>query len=90
MYKKLFDSKLSELEQEGYGMLPGDALKLKILKNMSRKRTKQISGAGKSYKMIGSGISLPGSGKGNITNFIVKKVVPSLLSNLLCYYFYHS
>jgi len=100
--REMIDTKLKTLEQEGYGlgglgMLPGDALKLKILKEMSRKRNKLISGAGKKmtgissnktfpdmkgYKLMGSGIILPGGGKDNISNFVVNKVIPSLMSVL--------
>lgn len=101
--KEMFDTKLKTLEQEGYGlslaggMLPGDALKLKILKEMARKRNKRMKGMGKkvtgvqssktlpdmkTYKLMGSGITLPGGGKGNITDFVVKKVIPSLMSTL--------
>jgi hypothetical protein len=77
-------------------MLPGDALKFKLLKQMSRKRTKRQAGAGKvginrtgqsksrdlgkNYKLMGEGITLPGGGKGPIQKFVVKKVIPSIMS----------
>jgi hypothetical protein len=94
--KGMFDAKLKTLEMGGYGgekLLPGDALKLKILKNMTMKRTKQkvskkLSGGstsrdlGSQYKLIGSGLILPGGGKGKITDFVIKKIIPSLLSTL--------
>jgi hypothetical protein len=102
--KTMFDAKLSTLSQGGYGfvgagderVLPGDALKMKLLKTMARKRKKKHAGAGiqgyngqsrsrdlgSQYKLMGSGVNLPGGGKSSITNFVVKKVIPSLLSTL--------
>jgi len=99
--KGMADAKLSTLSQAGYGlglpggMLPGDALKMKILKQMSRSRKSSANGtkgkgasssktfAGmKGYKLMGSGITLPGGGKGKITDFVVKKVIPSLMTTL--------
>jgi hypothetical protein len=60
--RTLMTRKLNELAPQGYGggnlqmpggavMLPGDALKLKLLKQMARKRTKRQAGAGKRGKV---------------------------------------
>jgi hypothetical protein len=64
--KRMLTRKLNELAPQGYGgslqmpggamtlsdnMLPGDALKLKLLKQMARKRTKRQAGAGKRGKV---------------------------------------
>lgn len=97
--RELLENKLNELAPQGYGFLPGDALKLKILKQMARKRKKRQSGSGKrrrpknkgqsitrnlgkQYKLLGSGLNLPGSGKGNIMNFVINKILPSLLKTV--------
>jgi hypothetical protein len=104
--RALMMSKLNELAPQGYGssrmhpqtvsggslqnMLPGDALKLKLLKQMARKRTKRQAGAGQSqsrdlgqnYKLMGNGINLPGGGKEPIQKFVMKKIIPSLMATV--------
>jgi hypothetical protein len=85
------------LQMPGGAMLPGDALKLKLLKQMARKRTKRISGAGFGKPRTGLSMSktLPGTknyvlmgqgcrggGKGSIQKFVVKKVVPTLMASV--------
>lgn len=55
--KILLMSNRARLGQEGYGNLPAQQLKLKLLKAHSRKSKK-----GKGLKVPGGGISLPGSG----------------------------
>ena len=53
--KILLMSKRAGLAQEGYGMLPGEALKMKLIRNMRRKKGKGVS-------LPGSGLGLPGKG----------------------------
>ena len=53
--KVLLMSKRAGLEQEGYGMLPGEALKMKIIRNIQRSKGKglKLSGSGsKGYKSM--------------------------------------
>lgn len=86
--KPLFDNKLNELSQEGYGMLPGDTLKIKILKDMMKKKNKNMTGKGngvsisrdlgKTYKLSGDGYQ----GGEAISDFVSKKIIPSLLTTL--------
>jgi hypothetical protein len=86
-------SKLGPLSQEGYGLsqagtalLPGDALKIKILKDLMKKKNKlKGSGSssasrdlGKSYKLLGNGY-MAGAGIEDITNFVVNKIIPELM-----------
>jgi hypothetical protein len=93
--KRLLMNELNKLAPQGYGdvqtqMLPGDALKMKLLQQMTRKRTKRQAGAGESrsrdlgkhYKLLGNGLILPGAGKTNILKFVVGKVVPSLMKTV--------
>ena len=63
--KSVLQSKLSNLEAEGFGMHPGDALKLKLLKKelKSKKSKKQ-------------------SGKGDLVDLVVGKILPSLMETL--------
>jgi len=49
----LLMSKSTELGQQGYGMLPGEALKMKLMKSMKKKK-------GSGLKLPGSGLKLPG------------------------------
>lgn len=103
--RALMTKKLNELAPQGYGrrsapsnpdgeslggsMLPGDALKIKLLKQMSRKRVKRQAGAGtgqsssrdlsKSYNLSGNGIKLAG-GKAPLLKFVAEKIVPSIMS----------
>ena len=73
--------------QPGAGLLPGDALKMKLLRTIARKqkgRGKKLSMSKtlpkmKNYKMMGAGILLPGGGRGKIMDFVMKKIVPSLM-----------
>ena len=53
--KVLLMSKRAGLAQEGYGMLPGEALKMKLIRNMRRKK-------GKGLALPGHGLGLPGKG----------------------------
>ena len=55
--KVLLMSKQAGLSQEGYGMLPGQALKMKLINNMRRKK-------GKGLGLSGGGLGLPGKGLG--------------------------
>ena len=90
---QLMTSKLNELAPQGYGlrvpggaMKPGDMLKIKLLKQMARKgkikgvsKSKTLPGM-KSYTLRGRGFKIKGNGK--LQGFIVKKIVPSILSSL--------
>lgn len=92
-------SNLGGLAQKGYGLtlpggavLPGDALRAKLIKQMMKKKNSKGSsimtgpgGSGsmnktfagmKNYKMIGSGAM---SGKGDVMNLITKNVIPLLM-----------
>lgn len=68
--KVLLMSKKAALAQEGYGakgyhtgMLPGEALKMKLIKNMRRRRSaQQPSSKGKGLALPGHGLKLSGSG----------------------------
>jgi hypothetical protein len=86
-------NKLSGLAQEGYGLnpsggalLPGDALKIKILKDLMKKKNKlKGSGSasvsrdlGNSYKLLGNGY-MAGAGIEDVTNFVVNKIIPELM-----------
>ena len=77
-------NKLGRLSQEGYGkmkgrgkMLPGDALKMKLLKQMVKEKKMKGIGVdmtrdlGKPYKLVGSG---------GILDFVVNNVIPSLMN----------
>jgi hypothetical protein len=84
--KSIFDSSLKPLAQEGYGkVLPGDALKLKLLKSMKKKKKKKGSGVltagakapksrdlGKAYKMLGSGLP----------KFVMNKIIPAIMGSI--------
>ena len=64
--KVLLMSKRAELAQEGYGldksMLPGEALKMKLIRNMRRKKGKGLALPGHGLGVAGSGLGLPGKG----------------------------
>lgn len=90
--KVLLMSNNARLTQEGYGMLPGDQLKQKLLKKMVREKKmgKLGSGYGKSNG-TSYGKTLPSTkayplkgmgGKGDIMNFLMKGVIPSLIDTL--------
>jgi hypothetical protein len=99
--KDLLDSNLKKLEQQGYGMLPGDRLRMKILKDMAKMKKKKKGGAlrlagqrgkgkitgqsssrdiGGPYKMLGSGLGLPGNGI--IAKVVTQEIIPSLMKTL--------
>jgi hypothetical protein len=63
----LLMSKLGGLAHEGYGMkvLPGDQLKMKLLKQIAREKTKGMKGK---------------TGAGGILDFVVSNVLPNLMS----------
>ena len=73
--KILLMSKSAELGQQGYGMLPGEALKMKLMKSMKKKK-------GSGLKLPGSGLKLPG-GKYQKGGFFLSTMNPmcSLDSN---------
>ena len=48
-------------------------------KNKGQSRSRDL---GKQYKLLGSGLNLPGTGKGNIMNFVINKILPSLLKTV--------
>ena len=60
--KDLINGKLKQLEMEGYGLLPGDVLKMKILKGMvkdrSLKERRLQKTKAKKVKMSGKGVSM--------------------------------
>jgi len=66
--KILLKSNQDKLGQEGYGMLPAQQLKLKLLKQHSRKAksalSKKLTTKGKGLKIPGMGLGLPGAGLG--------------------------
>lgn len=73
--KAFLTSKLKGLEQQGYGkkkLLPGDALKIKLLKQMSGKGVSASRDLGGVYKMSGSGI----------LDFVVENVIPKLMKTV--------
>ena len=67
------NGKLQTLQQQGYGkkLLPGDALKIKILKQMG-KGVSASRDLGKPYKMSGSGI----------LDFVVENIIPKLMKTV--------
>lgn len=77
--KAVLEKNKKKLEQEGFGILPGDRLKLKLLKRLAKEKP-------------GKGINLSGRGPGDImkqllgpgplTNFIVNAGIPSILKAL--------
>lgn len=58
---------LSAMEQEGYGALPGEMLKLKLIKKMRK-------GSGKS--------SMKGRGTGKLADLVSEKILPELFDKL--------
>ena len=73
--KVYLTGKLKGLEQQGYGkkkLLPGDALKIKLLKQMSGKGASASRDLGGVYKMSGSGI----------LDFVVENIVPKLMKTV--------
>jgi hypothetical protein len=76
--KILLMSKKAGLEQEGYGMLPGENLKMKLMKSMKRKKGK---GKGKCKKGPKSRKGLKGKG-GSVLDFISKGLIPNLAKDL--------
>lgn len=70
--KKLMTSKLNELALEGNGFLPGDALKLSLLKQLSRDTRKSKNPS--KFKLIGNGIT-----KEKIVKFLSSDIVPKLM-----------
>ena len=70
--RSILMNKLGSLEQEGYGkMLPGDALKMKLLKQMVKEKKMKMKGLGKqNYKFVGSG---------GMMDFVTKNVIPELM-----------
>jgi len=90
--RNLLKSNLAPIAQEGFGydMLPGDMLKISVLKKLARKRRKKQSGSGTGAS---SSVTLPGMksfklmGSGNdaikpILKFVMKDIVPSLLRSV--------
>lgn len=91
----LVEGKLRELEQEGYG-LPGDMLKMKLLRSM--RKTKKTKRKGKSalkkHGKRGGGLGLPGGGLGlpgggdmktiakHLAGCVSSKMLPMLLKKL--------
>jgi hypothetical protein len=79
-------SNLQGLEQKGYGMLPGDALKQKIIKQLLKKKGKKTkttrslktTNTNKNYKMIGSGAI----GKPAIEKFVSTNLIPLLMKSV--------
>lgn len=89
--KVLFDNNLKPLAQAGYGLgavrgygLPGDALKMKLLKTMKKKKKGSgvlTAGAkapksrdlGQAYKMLGSGI---------LPKFVMDKIIPAVMGSI--------
>jgi len=68
-----------KMEQMGYG-LPGDELKMKLLRNMKKKK-----GGRRGFTPSGKGINIPGGmimGMGDIKTFVVKSIVPKLIKDL--------
>ena len=73
--RSILMNKLGSLEQEGYGkMLPGDALKMKLLKQMVKEKKMKMKGLGKqNYKFVGSG---------GMMDFVTKNVIPELMNQV--------
>ena len=90
--KTYLTGKLGPLAQEGYGrkkgkILPGDALKIKLLKQMVKEKKMKGMGArtnynganydrdlGKSYELAGEGIL-----SGGIPSFLIDSILPKLM-----------
>ena len=106
--KSYLQSKLNQGAQEGYGLglpgmglslaggnLPGDELKMKILRKMKKdkKRSKSLKltglsvtkDLGKSYVLGGDGLKLAGQGlksyrgSGELTSFVVDTIIPKIM-----------
>jgi hypothetical protein len=78
--KDAMRKKLKKLTQEGYGdktVLPGDTLKLKILKQIA-KENKKNSGD----QLVGKGYNMPGGGDRKVLSFLLKKIMPDIVSSL--------
>jgi hypothetical protein len=72
--KAFLTNKLKGLEQQGYGkkkLLPGDALKIKLLKQMG-KGVSSSRDLGKPYKMSGSGV----------LDFVIDNIIPKLMKSV--------
>lgn len=72
--KAFLTNKLKGLEQQGYGkkkLLPGDALKIKLLKQMG-KGASASRDLGKPYKMSGSGV----------LDFVIDNIIPKLMKSV--------
>ena len=74
--KVLLMSKQAELSQEGYGMLPGEALKMKLIRNMRRKKGKGLGLPGKGLGLPGSGLGLSGGYKSMSKSYGTSKGYP--------------
>ena len=72
--KALLKTKLGELEQEGFGLLPGDELKMKILKQMGKKKKMQ-KGTGKNIKITQKHINA-------LVKITTSKFLPKLLEKI--------
>lgn len=92
--KILLMSNNARLTQQGYGMLPGDQLKQKLLKKMVKDKKMKKLGSGygasysqtlpgmKAYPLKGSGCCKAMGGKGDIMSFLMKGVVPNLIKSV--------
>jgi len=88
----LVESKLNELEQEGFG-LPGDRLRMKLLRQMKTRKNKKKRGSGLglpggTLKLAGQGLGLPGGGIDMkqvvkaLAGCVSKQMLPMLLKKL--------
>lgn len=88
--RALIKRSVAKAKQEGYGlglpgggadvMLPGDRLKIKMLRKASRKKKKTKGGA---LKLAGQGLRLGGQGlTKDMAKFAISKLLPILLTKL--------
>jgi hypothetical protein len=91
----LLNASLQDLTMQGYGkmpakaslmkMLPGDKLKLALLKNLNKKKCKSKKLVGKGLGLAGRGLRLSGQGYADlsdIVNIAAKNIIPGLFKKL--------
>jgi hypothetical protein len=85
--RALVAGKLAQLEQEGFGLLPGQMLKMKLIKQNARRarkttRSKSMKGRG----VVGDALKMTGLNKqkvvGMMTKIITDKLLPILLAKI--------
>lgn len=83
---KTLKARLKLLHQEGYGLLPGDHLKLEALKMVRKanKTKKNSTAKGAGFKRAGEGFKLAGSGLSSVSiaSFVAGKLLPNLMRQI--------